>query len=88
MNKRKPRCLTAFRDLSSEIDVDSVFGAEVGVVSQGCAQTAAPTSTGLVATLLLVDVGTDVAVARSKNAPHEDLTLGCIEHWKINKSYV
>lgn len=57
-----------------------MFGAEVRVVSQCCAQTAAPTATGLVATILLVDVWTDVAMTRGKHSPHKYLTLGCIEN--------
>lgn len=78
-DKNRAEALTAFRDLGSEVDVGAVFGAEVGVVSQRRAQTAAPTTTGLVATLLMVDVWTDVSVTRRKHAPHQDLTLGCIE---------
>ena len=46
-----------------------MFGAEVSVVSQSRAQTAAPTATGLVAALLLVDVWTDVTMTRSKYTP-------------------
>lgn len=57
-----------------------MFGAEVRIVSQGRAQTAAPTTTGLVATLLVVDVWADVSVTRRKHTPHQDFTLGCIEY--------
>lgn len=57
-----------------------MLGAQVGVVSQCCAQTAAPASAGLVATVLLVDVRTDVVVALGEHAPHEYLTLGGVEH--------
>lgn len=57
-----------------------MFGAEVCVVSQCCAQTAVPTAAGLVATILLVDVGADEAMTRGKHSPHKYLTLGCIEN--------
>ncbi len=57
-----------------------MFGAEVSVMSQCCAQTAAPTTTGLVAALLLVDIWTDVAMTRGKHTPQKHLTLGCIEY--------
>lgn len=57
-----------------------MFGAEVRVVSQRRAKTAAPAATGLVATLLLVDGWTDVAVAHGEHAANEDLALGCIEY--------
>lgn len=72
--------LTAFRDLGSEVDVDAVFGAEVGVVSQRRAQAAAAAVTGLVTALLLVEVWTDVGVTRREHAPHQDFTVGRVEH--------
>ena len=61
--------LTAFRNMRSEINVNSMFGTEVSVVSQCSAHAAAPTATGLVAALLLVDVWTDVAMTSSKWTP-------------------
>lgn len=76
----KTEILTAFRDLCSEVNFNFVFGAQIGVVSQRRAQAAASTTTGLVATLLLVDVWTDVAMARSEHTPQKHITLGCIEH--------
>lgn len=57
-----------------------MFGAEVCIVSQRCAKTAAPTPTGLVAAMLLVDSWTDVAMAQGKHAAYEYLALGCIEY--------
>lgn len=57
-----------------------MFGTKIRVVSQSCAQTAASATTGLVATVLLVDVWTDVAVTLGEHTPHKHLTLGCIEY--------
>lgn len=62
-----------------------MFGAEVGVVSQCSAQTAAATATGLVAALLLVKVWTDVAMTWSKHRPQKHITLGCIVCWVTQK---
>lgn len=76
--------LTTFRDLWPEIHVD-MFGAEVSVVSQSSAQTAASTATGLVAALLLVDVWTDVAMARGEHTTQEHVALWCIEYYKTQK---
>lgn len=77
--------LTTLRDLSSEINVDSVFRAEVSVVSQGCAHAAASAKTGLIAALLLVDVWADVTMTWSKCTPHKHLALGCIVDWGVKK---
>lgn len=57
-----------------------MLGAEICVVSQCCAQTAAATSAGLVSTVLLVDVWTDVVVALGEHASHQYVTLGRVEH--------
>lgn len=62
-----------------------MFGAKVSVMSQCSAQTAAPTAAGLIAALLLVDVWTDVAMARSKHSAQKHLTLGCVEYYKTHK---
>lgn len=72
--------LTAFGDVRSEINVNSNLGAEQGVVGQSGAQTRAPAAAGLVATLLPVDVWTNVAVTRGEHATQEHLTLGGIEY--------
>lgn len=44
-------------------------------MSQSSAQTAASTATGLVAALLLVDVWTDVAMARGEHTTQEHVAL-------------
>lgn len=77
-HKLKGRYLTTLGDLSSEVNVDSVFRAQVSVVGQGCAHAAAPTEAGLIAALLLVDVWADVTVTRSERTSHENLALGCV----------
>lgn len=63
-----------------------MFGAKVSIVSQRSAQTAAPTATGLVAALLLVDVWTDVAMAWCKHIPQKHLTLGRIEYYNTQNA--
>lgn len=82
------KILTALRDLRPEINVNSMFGAEVSVVSQCSAQTAAPTATGLVAALLLVDVWTNVAMTRSKHTLQKHVTLGSIICWATCKKII
>lgn len=76
----KKKDLTTLRDMWSKINGDSMFCTEVSIMSQCSAQTAAPTATGLIAALLLVDVWTDVTMTWSKHTSHQHLTLGCVEY--------
>lgn len=64
--------------MSSEINGHTTLTTQVGVVGESVTQAGAPTFAGIVATQLVVQPGTDVDMARSKELLVDDITVCCI----------
>lgn len=66
--------------MSSEVDGDVMFVADVCVVGQSSAEAGTATSTGLVAALLVVHAGTHIGMAGCKHVLQKHITPGRIKH--------